>query len=785
MLFSYNYSKNDSENGMSEPETDAGKNIELSIIIVSWNVNELLSRCLASIREYARPYRYEVIVVDNASCDSSAEMVARKYPEVRCIPNSKNRGFAAACNQGIAVSRGAALLFLNPDTVLSDISLPPLLTALHERQTAGMVAPLLLNEDGSVQRSVRRFPNPVRALGEFFHLTRPREVTFDVVTEIDQPMGACMLVRRSVLEKVGVFDERFFIWFEEVDLCRRIRDAGYTIFFIPDATVQHIGGQSFAKRNFFEKQKIFYTSYAAYLWKHFGSWSVVPVFFMKWYAHILHYPFFWVGLFGISLLELTSLVGYFFEPVRTISFFFFTILVFFLSLRRLSFGIMALACELLIGSKGYLLSVSIGETPVSLRMALFGAVMAAWVFYLMRKKRVPLFFQSRFIMWYGILGFFVFYGIVRGVFMQNDLALLFKDVNAWMFFFIAFPLYDAFSVRSEVYRFGQVLCAGILAQLVKVGAVLYIMSHTSFGYDVLYPLYRWIRDTGVGEITRFEWGAVRIFFQSNMYALLFLFAALPFVLTFVRERPLFGCVARHWKMGVLWSACVGIVLLSFSRSFWLAGTVAALGVGVFLLVKRRWRDVITLGAWVLGSTALAAFAILAITLFPLPSATGGMGFDAFANRFRDLDSEAAAASRWSLAPVLFDAIKQQSIFGYGFGKTITYVSYDPRVRELEQSGTFTTYAFEWGWLDMIVKMGIGGALAYLTLLGAFVRVGVMRLRSDDGLIAAGLVVGLAVLALVHVFTPYLNHPLGIAALLGASSVLDFRNDDSSLVSENA
>jgi N-acetylglucosaminyl-diphospho-decaprenol L-rhamnosyltransferase len=228
-----------------------------SIIIVNWNVCALLRRCIASLPDAAGPgLRYEVLVVDNASHDDSVAMVRAEFPGVRLLVNTVNRGFTGGNNQGIAASRGRTLLLLNPDTEMAPGALTTLLATLDATPDVGVVGPQLRNPDGSTQSSRRRFPTLATALIESTPLQPylPRHPLLrryyvadqpdDVRHDVDWITGACMLVRRAALQQVGGFDERYFMYSEELDLCRRIRAAGWRIVYEPAAVVVHHEGQS-------------------------------------------------------------------------------------------------------------------------------------------------------------------------------------------------------------------------------------------------------------------------------------------------------------------------------------------------------------------------------------------------------------------------------------------------------------------------------------------------------------------------------------------------------------
>ncbi|MEW6719167.1 MAG: glycosyltransferase family 2 protein, partial [Thermodesulfobacteriota bacterium] len=229
--------------------------MDVSIVIVSWNTKELLLDCIASVYRTAEKARFEIIVSDNGSRDGSLEAVAEKYPEVRRIENSANLGFARANNIAIERMQGRYALLLNTDTVLKPGAPDRLFDFMESRPDAGMCGPQLLNTDGSRQTSFGTFPTIAteflgRTVARFLFATpgaRPGGSAAPVPdgpAEADFIIGACMMVRRSAMEAVGAFDPDYFFFYEEIDWCWRMRQAGWRIWFVPEAEVVHFGGQS-------------------------------------------------------------------------------------------------------------------------------------------------------------------------------------------------------------------------------------------------------------------------------------------------------------------------------------------------------------------------------------------------------------------------------------------------------------------------------------------------------------------------------------------------------------
>ena len=229
--------------------------VDLSIVIVSWNVRDLLRQCLLSIRANLQACNPELIVVDNVSTDGSAEMVRAEFPDVHLIANAENRGFPAANNQGIAIAQGRYVLILNPDTEVVGDALAEMVAYADANPDVGMVGPQLLNKDGSVQSSRRRFPTletallestwlqpyaPRRLLEHYYVQDQPDDATLDV----DWVKGAALMARREAIVQVGLMDEGYFMYSEELDWCKRFKDADWRVVYLPAAQIVHYGGKS-------------------------------------------------------------------------------------------------------------------------------------------------------------------------------------------------------------------------------------------------------------------------------------------------------------------------------------------------------------------------------------------------------------------------------------------------------------------------------------------------------------------------------------------------------------
>ena len=228
--------------------------MDLSIIIVNWNTRDLLSDCLESIKATARDLSHEIIVVDNASTDGSVEMLRERFPRVKVIENAENRGFGAANNQAMKVMAGRYALLLNSDTRLMENAVQELFSFLESRPDAAMACGQLLNADGSRQNSVAAFPSLMTLLTNtpLLEILFPRRFPskrrdYPGPIEVDSAIGACMMVRKSAIDEVGMFDERYFFFFEETDWAMQMRAAGWKVFHIPTAFIYHQQGQSIGR----------------------------------------------------------------------------------------------------------------------------------------------------------------------------------------------------------------------------------------------------------------------------------------------------------------------------------------------------------------------------------------------------------------------------------------------------------------------------------------------------------------------------------------------------------
>jgi hypothetical protein len=275
--------------------------LDLSIVVVNWNVRELLRRCLSSVyRAAGASLELEVIVVDNASTDGSVAMLGEGFPQVHLIANDENLGFTKGNNQAIAQSQGRYVLLLNPDTEVVGDALSTMVQYLEAHPRVGVLGPQLLNPDGSVQSSRRRFPTLATAflestvLQQWFPHNRVLEHYYirdrgdDEVQEVDWVVGACLLARRQAIEQAGLLDEGFFMYSEEMDWCRRFKEQGWQAVYLPKAQVIHHEAKSSEQVKPLQHIQ-FQRSKVLYFRKHQGRWQaeILRLFLLATYVYQL------------------------------------------------------------------------------------------------------------------------------------------------------------------------------------------------------------------------------------------------------------------------------------------------------------------------------------------------------------------------------------------------------------------------------------------------------------------------------------------------------------------
>lgn len=480
--------------------------------------------------------------------------------------------------------------------------------------------------------------------------------------------------------------------------------------------------------------------------------------------------------FYLSFFILIELLSYFSLLNSSLNLFVFLLLSLFvliLSFYRLEYGLLAVFGELLIGSMGRMFVINFSGLNLSIRMSFWLIVMLVFIGkflwslkksgkdseYLIALKNFH--FKYYFLI---IFGAFLI-GVIKAFLAKNELGLIFSDANAWLYYLLVLPAIVVYSDREKggIKNLSDIFKAAALWLGLKTFWLLYVFTHNlSFSSEI----YFWLRKTLVGEMTATITGWPRIFIQGQIFAALGLF--------FVFWKNIITKTTSYYQRGadlLLGALFTGVLLISFSRSFWLA-----LLATVIIMLIITWRlfslKKMFLSSLWLGLVFIISFGLLYLTsIFPYPR-SGNFNAD-FAGR-ADIGNtqEAAISSRWSLLPVLMNEIKQAPLFGKGYGATVTYVSNDPRVLEKDPTGSYTTYAFEWGYLDTWLKIGLFGLTAYLILIFSLLKKSWHITKKNPEVIILGLASGLIFIVITNFFTPYLNHPLGIGLVIIGACLID-------------
>ena len=263
--------------------------MDLSIIIVNYNVKEFLQNLLHSVEKASSKLSKEIIVIDNASDDGSIEIIRDKFPSVTLIENKNNIGFGRANNQGLALAKGEYILFINPDCIVSEDTFDKMIYFFKEHQDCGLAGCKILNSDGSLQLACRRsFPGPWTSFTKVTGLSNlfPKSKIFarynltyldeNHIYEVDAVSGSFMMIRREAYEKVGGFDEQFFMYGEDLDLCYRVQKSGFKVYYVPDTQIIHYKGES-TKRSNLDETKLFYDAMHKFVKKHLSSFPIVEL----------------------------------------------------------------------------------------------------------------------------------------------------------------------------------------------------------------------------------------------------------------------------------------------------------------------------------------------------------------------------------------------------------------------------------------------------------------------------------------------------------------------------
>jgi hypothetical protein len=501
-----------------------------------------------------------------------------------------------------------------------------------------------------------------------------------------------------------------------------------------------------------------------------------------------------LALLLLLVLEAFSFWGFLFPRFSTVAAITVSLLVLVLAFVRYELAVLAVVAELFVGSQGgYLLTIGLESgLSLSLRMGLFVALLIGWsarsLLSVLRRLRGQADVSGGLdwlddlrrlkLLWplLALMAVFAWAG-VNGL-LRNGFGDAFFDANGYAFFLIWPALLSGLRTVADWSRFVGIWLAAVAVSVLKALFVFYIFSHR-----MLYaasPLYTWVRDTRVGEITIMTGDFYRIFFQAHLFGLLLVIVAAVFAGYATDWRQ------RFWRPAVWAIIPVIALVLGLSRSFWFGAFCGAVALaGVLVWARAKW------SVWqrlfsVAGLGVITAVMVLAGTYaIPFPkkgaefSLTGLLG-----GRVTSLTDD-AATSRWELLPKLNAEAMKHPLLGSGFGARVTYRTSDPRVLADSPTGLYSTYAFEWGYQDMWLKLGLLGLAVYgwvlyrlLKPLWATIRANRRHYQAASAspdnhqpLLVLGLWAALIALLATNIFSPYLNHPLGIGTLALLSAAI--------------
>ncbi len=465
--------------------------------------------------------------------------------------------------------------------------------------------------------------------------------------------------------------------------------------------------------------------------------------------------YFIVTFLFLTIAELLSLIGYFIPSATVALIFVVTLIVLVISLRKLEYGLYALVAELAVGGQGHLLTTNFHGVTISIRQILFAIVLVTWV--ISKVKSVEKINKQQLLVFIP-LAVAIGLGLILG-FFRNQPANVFFDANAWLYFILAPVIIDVVKTKKIVGDVVQVLAGATTFISVQTVMLLILFSHNVTGVGGVF--YHWLRDSAIGEVTYMSGTLFRIFLPSQIYVLILF---LVITLLWLNRQSTLDKKNLIGNTGYLYLTSLAL-LISQSRSYWVGGLAGVLAL-------------ITLSSWKLKSglvKPVLAIVLLIITVWSqlllIQVLTGNFAGNPITKRFTGLDTEPASLSRLNQLPPLADHIAQKPLFGWGFGKELTYISADPRIVKKYPGGVYTTDAFEWGYLDIWLKLGFWGLAAYGILIFSTAK----KIIKNPTVLSLGLLAGLAALLATNMFSPYLNHPLGIGYILLVAAISNIKS----------
>ncbi len=498
---------------------------------------------------------------------------------------------------------------------------------------------------------------------------------------------------------------------------------------------------------------------------------------------------------GIYLL---SFLGYVFPLLNDIIFWLIFFITLALSLKKLEYGVLILLTELFIGVKGYLFSFNVGGFVLSLRIALFALIFLIWFFK--KREHKFSFIQTKYFKNYALLTIIIVIGVASALINGNSIKNIFFDVNGYFYFALAFVLFDILSSKKEIKNILKILIAAafttsILTLFISLEFTIFHqdarpdkagslsnefaeeeeqtqeaedISHGITAKDELKSqeafrnirgvwIFRWTKDTGVGEITYIGGGLFRYFTPAQIYSL---FVAIILLFYLLKQKLNFRLIWQNiWLITIIASSALAL-LVGFSRSLWIGGLAGL----VFLLFFLPWKK---------SAKIILSFLGLIFLLIIITGTLITPVYDILNDRINSIinpSEQSSAISRINLITPVFEKIAEHPIIGSGYGTVIQYKSVVPG-----HAGILKVFAFEWSYLDTITEIGILGLAIYLWFIWKIFKSGfnlISKFKNSSNsrefnykYLIVGLLATLFGLVIINITTPYLNHPLGIGYLL--------------------
>jgi len=457
-----------------------------------------------------------------------------------------------------------------------------------------------------------------------------------------------------------------------------------------------------------------------------------------------------VGLFLFALL--LSLFGFTSSFLVLAGF-----LVLIGSIYKPEIGLALVFVEVMSNAHGHLIESVFFGTVVSLRMVLFLSVMLGWGIHLLYTRKKPVITQTAFFL-FSLLFFAVLTGFGIGL-KERSVSEVFSDGNAYLFFAYLLPIFTTSWTGLKKNAVLQIFMGGAFFNAISTLILSFLFTHMSGKF--LSPIYTFLRDARFAEITRFENGNYRIFLQTQFFVALALMMGIALVFRAESKKD----QRTLFFMNILFFL---VFVISASRSFYLGigvglGVLVALTSGEYL--HRKKQQFFARCGLVVAAGVSAYILSFVIILFPFPTPTVSLNATDSTASSRITGTDPATTSRWNLLGPMRNKIQDAPLLGSGFGASVQYVSNDPRIRAETPDGIITTESMEWGWLELWIKMGILGPIGYLLLCLGMIILAFSEKAEPHNWISKSIVGSVVFILVTQVFSPYLNHPIGITAIL--------------------